>query len=62
MPLTRLEQVVGTPKNHDLGSAGAGPVQLESEGLNSDLVLLSQTCYHAGWKCDMPYCLHTEMY
>jgi len=29
-------QVVGAPKNHDLGSAGADPVQLQSEGDNED--------------------------
>merc|ERR1740117_1465118 len=29
-------QVVGAPKNHDLGSAGADAVQLQSEGDNED--------------------------
>merc|ERR1740117_2226366 len=34
-----LQQVVGAPKDHDLGSAGADPVQLQSEGVaESDLV------------------------
>ena len=35
MLLTRLEQVVGAPEKHDLGSAGADPVQLKSEGLKT---------------------------
>ena len=35
MPLTRLKQVVGAPQNHDLGSAGADAVTLQSEGLKT---------------------------
>merc|ERR1740117_2621546 len=31
-----LQQVLGAPTNHDLGSAGADPVQLQSEGDNED--------------------------
>ena len=60
-PVTRLEQVAGAPKTR--------PGQCKSEpnpaairrSKHSDLVLLSQICYHVGWKCDtcMPYCLRT---
>ena len=49
MPLTRPKQVLGAPKSHDLGSAGADQVQLQSDGL--------KLCVNAT-QLDMISCCH----